>query len=71
LGVEKSKPVDLIRGRDLINLGFDPSVEFSVVIELANRLRDDKNFTREIVLQKINESKTLAEAISGVEQELL
>ena len=71
LGVEKSKPADLIRGRDLINLGFKPSAEFGTVIELANKLRDDKNFTREMVLAKINEFKTLIEAIPELERELI
>lgn len=53
LEVEKSQPVDLIRGRDLINLGYKPGSQIGQLIRLANQLRDEKGFTKEAVLQKL------------------
>jgi len=51
LGVEKSKPEDIIRGKDLISLGFQPGPFFGRIIDLANQLRDEKNFTREQIME--------------------
>jgi len=52
LGVEKSIPTDIIRGKDLITFGHTPGKNFWVVIHLANDLRDRK-MTREEILREI------------------
>lgn len=53
LAVEKSKPADLLLGRDLINLGIKPGAHIGEIIRTANRLRDEKGFTKEAVLQVV------------------
>lgn len=55
LAIEKSKPADLFQGRDLMNLGFKQGKHMGEIIRLGNRLRDEKEFTREMVLEKIFE----------------
>lgn len=62
LGVEKEPPKPILQGRDLIQLGFKPGIEFGEVIKLSEQLRDDKNFTREQVLRLIGDARTIAEA---------
>lgn len=75
LGVEKSKPVDVIMGRDLIGLGYQPGPAFGKIIDLANQLRDDKNFTKEQIMEIIeqispDDRKNQAELISKFESML-
>ncbi len=53
LGVETSKPADLIRGRDLILLGFKPGKNVGQVVKLANSLRDDKGLSESDVFGHI------------------
>ncbi|MFH1175101.1 MAG: CCA tRNA nucleotidyltransferase [bacterium] len=53
LDVEKSKPVNLIEGRDLISLGFKNGKHIGDIIRLANILRDEKEFTKEMILQVV------------------
>lgn len=50
LKVEKSKPTDVIQGRDLQLMGLKAGRDFGQIIRLANNLRDDKNYTREQIL---------------------
>lgn len=50
LNVEKSKPADIIQGRDLQTLELKPGPDFGQIIRLANNLRDDKNYAREQIL---------------------
>lgn len=50
LNVEKSKPTDIIQGRDLQTMGLKTGPDFGQIIRLANNLRDDKNYTREQIL---------------------
>jgi len=53
LAVENKKPADIIRGKDLIELGLTPGPAFSKIIALANQLRDEHNFTKEQILNLI------------------
>ena len=53
LDIEKSKPVDIIQGRDLIALGHKPGPHIGKIIQLANQLRDDLDYSREVILQEI------------------
>lgn len=57
LGVEKSIPVDIIRGKDLIAFGYDPctresGVRFGEIIRNANELRD-VGYTKEQIFVEI------------------
>ncbi|MBI2645321.1 HD domain-containing protein [Candidatus Uhrbacteria bacterium] len=52
LGVEKSKPVDIIRGKDLIALGYKPGELFGKIIQSANELRDI-GYTREHIFTEM------------------
>ena len=64
LGVEKSKPADLIKGRDLFNFGFnDHGVLWGEIIRLANDFRDDKNFTKDMFFQLLCDISDEQEAI--------
>ena len=62
LKVEESRPSDLVRGRDLINLGFKQGPKIGEIIALSNRLRDEKDFSREKVLEEVMKSSEAAEA---------
>lgn len=64
-GVEKSKPEDMIRGKDLFGFGFkNPGVLWGEIIKLANNLRDDKNFTKDIFFQSLRDINDEQEAIN-------
>lgn len=68
INVEKSKPAPIIYGRDLIALGLEPGKIFGEIINLANSLRDERNFTKEEILELLYDNKgkkaeDLAEAI--------
>ncbi len=52
--VENSKPVSLLRGRDLMLLGFKPGEHVGKIVKLADALRDEKAMTREAILQLLN-----------------
>jgi tRNA nucleotidyltransferase (CCA-adding enzyme) len=65
--VEKSKPADLIRGRDLLNLEYKPGIDFGKIIKLANNLRDEKEFTREMIFQILEKTKNTKEAVRNLE----
>jgi tRNA nucleotidyltransferase (CCA-adding enzyme) len=54
IGVEKSEPKDLIKGRDLFSFGFkNPGPLWGEIIKLSNDLRDDKNFTKDMFFQAL------------------
>lgn len=63
LHVDKSKPADLITGKDLIKLGLHPCRDFGMIIDLANQLRDDRNYTKMKIIQLLTETKSETEAI--------
>jgi tRNA nucleotidyltransferase (CCA-adding enzyme) len=52
LGVEESKPTDIIRGKDLIAFGYTPGELFGNIICSANGLRD-QGYTREQIFAEI------------------
>jgi len=54
LEVESSRPADLTRGRDWINRGYEPGPNIGKLIKLSNDLRDEKNFSKEIVFELID-----------------
>jgi len=71
INVENSKPADLIRGRQLIALGFEKGKSIGEIIDLANRLRDEKNFTSEMVFGEIFEIKDSSRAIGRLRSLLI
>ncbi|MBD3311183.1 MAG: HD domain-containing protein [Candidatus Magasanikbacteria bacterium] len=68
LAVEDSKPTSLTRGRDWIKLGFKPGVEFGKLIRLSDKLRDENNYTREMIFAAVDGAKTGGEAIKKLEK---
>ncbi len=68
LSVEQSKPENVIMGKDLLNIGFKPGMEFGKIIELSNQLRDEKSMTRENILKIILNCKSSTEAIESLMQ---
>lgn len=70
LGVEKEIPKPILLGRDLIALGFKPGKEFGELTKLSEQLRDDKNTTREEVLEIIDGSTSIEEAKQKMMKEL-
>jgi len=68
VGVEKSKPEDLIRGKDLFAFGFkNPGVLWGKIIKLSNDLRDDKNFTKDMFFQSLCGIDDEQEAVNKLE----
>ncbi len=63
LEVESSRPSDVTQGRDWINLGYRPGPKIGELIRLSNDLRDEKNFSREMVFEAIDGIDTPSEAL--------
>ena len=61
--MENKKPTDVIMGRDLIKLGFSPGPIFGEIIQLANQLCDEHNFTKEQILGILQNSPNESEAL--------
>ncbi len=70
LEVEKSKPVDLTRGRDWMNFGFEGGPDIGRLIRLSNELRDDFDFSKEIVLRIARNCKKSEEAVQILEKKI-
>ena len=63
LAIYKETPKPILQGRDLIGLGFQPGKEFGKVIALAEDLRDQKNYTREQILELISGTSSIATVV--------
>ncbi|MEM4204259.1 MAG: HD domain-containing protein [Candidatus Methanomethylicaceae archaeon] len=61
MGVLKEAPSTLIRGRDLIDMGFRPGREFGLVIKAAEEAID-RGITRDVALEIIRNSRDLLAA---------
>ena len=57
LDVSKKRAQTIIRGRDLINIGFEPSTKFGILIKLADNCRDDLEWTRAQILEIILDNR--------------
>jgi len=68
LGIEKSKPEDIIAGRDLIELGLKPDNKFGIIIKIANQLRDEKAFTKTQIINTLKDVKDMNEAIERLKK---
>lgn len=54
LDVEKSRPAPLTRGQDWLLFGYHPGTHIGRLIKLADRLRDEKDYTRDMVFQAVD-----------------
>lgn len=70
LEVEASRPADLTLGRDWINRGYKSGKNIGELIRLANDLRDEKNFSREMVFEIIDGIDEPGEAIKKLKSAL-
>ena len=70
LEVESSRPADLTRGRDWISLGFESGPIIGELISLSNNLRDDKNFSREMVFEVVVGTSASKEAVKKLQSVL-
>lgn len=70
LAVEDSKPADLTQGRDWLTFGFKPGKNVGKLIQLANDLRDEKGYTREMVFEAVDKTVNEIEAIAELERML-
>ncbi len=67
LEIESSRPANLTRGRDWIQLGFKQGPVIGKLIKLSNNLRDEKNFTKEMIFGNIDGIINLDEKIKKLE----
>ena len=68
LNIDKSKPEDIIAGRDLIELGLEPDNKFGIIIKIANQLRDEKAFTKAQIINALKNVKDTSEAIERLKK---
>lgn len=68
LNIDKSKPEDIIAGRDLIELGLEPDNKFGIIIKIANQLRDEKVFTKAQIINALKNVKDTNEAIERLKK---
>lgn len=61
--VEKSRPAPLTRGRDWLEFGYKPGIHIGELIRLADQLRDERNYSREMIFQSVNDIKEPEKAI--------
>ncbi len=68
LGVYEEVPKSLIRGQDLIELGFKPGKDFGEIIRLADAARDDLGTTREGILALLGACEHSRDAIHSLQE---
>lgn len=57
LAVKEGPPASLVRGEDLLALGFTPGPRMGELIRWADEQRDEKNMTKEQVLEELKKMK--------------
>lgn len=67
IDVDKSKPIALIQGRAFMQLGFRQGEHIGLMMKLANRLRDEKEFTADMVFAAIDGIKDKDEVLVKLE----
>jgi len=70
LKVDRDKPENIIAGKDLIAMGFSPGKIFGRIIQTANKLRDEHEFSREKILNIIKKQNSAKDALLHLQQEL-
>lgn len=68
IDVEKSKPSHLIRGIDLIRLGYKQGKDIGELIKIIDLLRDEKQYTKEDVFKIIEPIKDSEQAINQLKK---
>ena len=68
LEVEDSRPADLTQGRHWLAFGFKPGPNLGKLIRLANDLRDDKGFSREMVFEAVDGIADEDKAVAKLEK---
>ncbi len=69
LKVEDSRPADLTRGKDWILLGYGPGgPHIGQLIEMSNRLRDEKNLSRAEVFALVDDIDNYEKAIQKMQK---
>ncbi|OGH86433.1 MAG: hypothetical protein A2493_01610 [Candidatus Magasanikbacteria bacterium RIFOXYC12_FULL_33_11] len=70
LNVLQKKAKTIVRGKDLINIGFEPSAKFGVLIKLADDVRDSLGWSREqimgVILDNRHSIHTVIEKLSNL-----
>jgi len=61
------KPANLLKGKDLIQLGLKPNKDFGEIIRLTNELRDKKEYTKKMILDILEQTKTTQAAITSLQ----
>ena len=69
LKVDRDKPENIIEGKDLIAMGFSPDKIFGRLIQTANKLRDEHEFTRNKILNLIKKHSSAKDALICLMQE--
>jgi len=70
LNVDRDKPENIIGGKDLIAMGFAPDKIFGRIIQTANQLRDEHEFTRKKILKLIKKHSSAKDALICLMQEI-
>ncbi len=67
IAVSKDRPENVILGRDMINLGYEPGEDFGKIIKYANDLRDLKAYNREKILKLVIKAGDTKSILSRME----
>ncbi len=70
LRVDLSRPAELTRGRDWIQLGFSQGLDIGSLIKLSSDLRDEKNLSREAIFGLVESTKDSKVAIEILKSHL-
>ncbi|MBU0569728.1 HD domain-containing protein [Patescibacteria group bacterium] len=71
LHVLEKKAQTIIRGRDLINIGFTPGIQFGVLIKVADECRDSLDMGQEQILEIILDNRdSIENAIASLQSQL-
>ena len=70
LKVDRDKPENIIAGKDLIAMGFSPGKIFGRIIQTANRLRDEHEFSKKKILNLIKKQSSAKGALLRLQQEI-
>ncbi len=70
LNVDRDKPENIIEGRDLISIGFSPDKIFGRIINAANQLRDEHEYSKSTIMDLIKKHISAEDALLHLQQEL-
>jgi tRNA nucleotidyltransferase (CCA-adding enzyme) len=70
LNVDRDKPENIIEGRDLISIGFSPDKIFGKIINAANQLRDEHEYSKNTIMDIIKKHASAEDALLHLQQEL-